>query len=219
MLLIVSLSFINIMSKLATSPISQIPPKSADPTSPGLPPTTKGNNGAVPPALSTNALSAPGSLDISTLGISEPQLRRQSLECLVAVLKSLVAWGTTSTNTVETPGEKEQIRTHSGEDVRSDNVTPDHSIDRLSVAPSLSESSRLPTPEQINDDPTKFENAKQKKTTLLEGIKKFNFKPKRVCLHGTRCVVSHSIRAGHQFFHRNWLYSKLDPSRNCAIPS
>lgn len=30
------------------------------------------------------------------------------------------------------------------------------------------------------DDPSRFENAKQRKTTLLQGIKKFNFKPKRV---------------------------------------
>lgn len=30
------------------------------------------------------------------------------------------------------------------------------------------------------DEPSRFENAKQRKTTLLEGIKKFNFKPKRV---------------------------------------
>ena len=180
----ISHSFINIISKLATAPISHVPPKSADPTSPGLPPTTRNNGSAVPPSLNTNSLSTPGSLDSSALGISEPQLRKQSLECLVAILKSLVAWGTTSTNSVETPAEKEQIRTQSGEDVRSDNVTPDHSADRLSVVPSTSESSRLPTPEQIADDPTKFESAKQRKTTLLEGIKKFNFKPKRVCLCG-----------------------------------
>jgi brefeldin A-inhibited guanine nucleotide-exchange protein len=38
---------------------------------------------------------------------------------------------------------------------------------------------RQPTPEII-DDPTKFESAKQKKTTLLQGLKKFNFKPKKV---------------------------------------
>ncbi|KAF8918488.1 hypothetical protein CPB85DRAFT_1430659 [Mucidula mucida] len=31
----------------------------------------------------------------------------------------------------------------------------------------------------ITDDPGRFESAKQRKTTLLEGIKKFNFKPKR----------------------------------------
>ena len=37
------------------------------------------------------------------------------------------------------------------------------------------------TPAAIqSDDPSRFENAKQRKTTLLEGIKKFNFKPKRV---------------------------------------
>ncbi|EKM59125.1 uncharacterized protein PHACADRAFT_113382 [Phanerochaete carnosa HHB-10118-sp] len=169
---------INIISKLATAPISQIPHKSADPTSPGLPPTSKTNGNAVPPALSTNALSSLGAIDTSTLGTSESQLRRQSLECLVATLKSLVAWGTTNATSVEHPGDKEQTRTAAG-DERADTVTPDHSMDKLSTAPSLAESSRMPTPDQIADDPTKFESAKQKKTTLLEGIKKFNYKPKR----------------------------------------
>lgn len=176
------------MSKLATAPISQIPPKSADPTSPGLPPASKTNGHAVPPALNTNALSSPGSIDTLNLGASEPQLRRQSLECLVATLKSLVAWGTANTPNVESSSEKEQIRTLPGDD-RADTVTPDYSMDRLSAAPSLSDSSRLPTPEQTTDDPTKFESAKQKKTTLLEGIKKFNYKPKRVSLHWVCCYM------------------------------
>lgn len=167
---------INIVSKLATAPISHVPPKSTDPTSPNLPPSSKTNGNAVPPALSTNALSGPGAIDTSTLGTSESQLRRQSLECLVSTLKSLVTWGTMNNAAVES-NEKEQTRTQ-GDD-RSDTVTPDHSMDRLSAAPSLSESSRMPTPDQSADDPTKFESAKQKKTTLLEGIKKFNFKPKR----------------------------------------
>ena len=145
----------------------------------------------MPPALNTNALSVPGTLDTSALGISEPQLRKQSLECLVAVLKSLVAWGTTSTNHVETPGDREQTRTQPGDDTRVETVTPDHSVDRLSTAGSVADSSRLPTPDQITDDPTKFESAKQRKTTLLEGIKKFNFKPKRVRIPNLYTIMSH----------------------------
>lgn len=136
----------------------------------------------MPPSLHANSMAGPAHVDTSNLGTSEPQLRRQSLECLVAVLKSLVAWGTTSTSSVDTSGDKEQAKSLPGEDIRTENVTPDHSMDRLSTTASVSESSRIPTPEQIADDPTKFESAKQRKTTLLEGIKKFNFKPKRVSI-------------------------------------
>jgi brefeldin A-inhibited guanine nucleotide-exchange protein len=59
-------------------------------------------------------------------------------------------------------------------------MAPDQSVDKLSAGASV-EALRQPTPDLV-DDPSKFESAKQKKTTLLEGIKKFNFKPKRVRL-------------------------------------
>ncbi|KAI0347121.1 Sec7-domain-containing protein [Trametopsis cervina] len=174
---------INIVSKLGTAPITHAPPKISDPTSPGLAPTSKGNPNAVPPSLSTNALSVPGTLDTSSLGHTESQLRRQSLECLVAVLRSLVAWGTTNSGSVNAGGldtsSDQSTRSAQAEDIRASAVTPDPSIDRISATTSVTESSRLPTPDQFVDDPTKFENAKQKKTTLLEGIKKFNYKPKR----------------------------------------
>ncbi|THG97613.1 hypothetical protein EW026_g4418 [Hermanssonia centrifuga] len=170
--------FINIVSKLGSSPITSIPPKGTEPTNPSQQPSSKTNPNAVPPSLSTTALSVPGSLDTSGLGLTEQQLRRQSLECLVAVLKSLVAWGTANTAQVESPGDQ-TTRTIPIDDVREEVVTPDTSFDRLSAMPSASETSRQPTPDQIPDDPSRFESAKQKKTTLLEGIKKFNFKPKR----------------------------------------
>lgn len=111
------------------------------------------------------------------MGLSEQQLKRQGLECLVAVLKSLVVWGTAGTApTTAEGGVESSLRSQIGEDVRQDAVTPDPSQDQIVQ----SDSTRQPTPEVV-DDPGKFESAKQKKTTLLEGIKKFNFKPKRVC--------------------------------------
>ncbi|KAI0638023.1 hypothetical protein C8Q77DRAFT_1047692 [Trametes polyzona] len=166
----------NIISKIGTAPISSVPQKGNDPNSPALQPQTKHHHGAgqVPPSFSTASLSVPGNVDVSTIGNSEVQLRRQGLECLVAVLKSLVAWGTTSTSPpehVQDPMTRSQV-----EEARRDNSTPDVTTDRLS--PAAIDPTRGPTPELV-DDPTKFESAKQKKTTLLEGIKKFNFKPKR----------------------------------------
>lgn len=176
-------SIINIISKLATAPISHVPQKGQEPTSPALQPTSKNHSNSVAPALSTSALAVSGTIDNSGLGLSEPKLRKQSLECLVAVLKSLVVWGTANNPNTESPGEPgSRPPTVPGEELRADTITPENSMDRLSAAPSLSESSRIPTPDPVSDDPTKFESAKQKKTTLLEGIKKFNFKPKRVWL-------------------------------------
>jgi brefeldin A-inhibited guanine nucleotide-exchange protein len=81
----------------------------------------------------------------------------------VAVLRSLVAWGTGK---------------NAATDEQSNSMpTPDASVslDRLP----LPDVARGPTPD-IVDDPSRFESAKQKKTTLMEGIKRFNQKPKKV---------------------------------------
>ena len=116
-------------------------------------------------------------MDTTTMGLSEGQLRRQGLECLVAVLRSLVAWGTTTKGVDDVPplaSAKSQ-----GEDIKRDPITPEAPLERLSTGGVSVETFRQATPD-FGDDPTKFESAKQKKTTLLEGIKKFNYKPKRV---------------------------------------
>lgn len=176
----VFLSLMNIVSKLSSAPMTQNPKKENDPTSPGLPPQSKGHQNSVPPTLSTSALAVPGNMDIASMGLSESQLKRQALETLVSVLKSLVVWGTATTATSDPSGES-HARSQAAEESQVEAVTPDPSTDRLSGFASSFETSRQPTPE-IADDPGRFESAKQRKTTLLEGIKKFNFKPKRVCI-------------------------------------
>lgn len=168
----------NIISKISTTSISQTQQRTNDPTSPGLTPTTKTqHNNSVPPSLSTTALAGPIPPDTSSVVLSEQRLRRQGLECLVAVLKSLVVWGTANTAPPDNAPDSAN-RPHIGEELRGENATPDTSIDRIS-GPLSADPTRQPTPD-VADDPSKFESAKQKKTTLLEGIKKFNFKPKRV---------------------------------------
>ncbi|CAO1636783.1 unnamed protein product [Sympodiomycopsis kandeliae] len=177
----------------------------------------------LPPALSTAALPDSGNQDLSALAISpsegagnepvEVRLKRQSLECLCAVLRSLVIWSQRGSPTSE----------HSGP--ASSGAGLSHSISNGSVASGLdagqpssprvsedarygdeiqldgakdgslqhsSEASRVATPEpsttssrnagaavSAEDDPSRFQDAKQRKTILLEGIRKFNFKPKR----------------------------------------
>lgn len=111
------------------------------------------------------------------MGLSEVQLKRQGLECLVTVLRSLVTWGTGSA-TKPGPGGEDGPNAPSrpGNDHR-DSIAPDTSGDRLAAGAST-DMLRQPTPE-VTDDPSKFESAKQRKITQLEGIKKFNSKPKR----------------------------------------
>ncbi|KAF7301642.1 Guanine nucleotide exchange factor [Mycena indigotica] len=164
----------NIISKIGSMPFAVAPQKIGEPPSPALSPTVK-NHGtsSVPPSLSTTALTVSGSMDTSVIGLSESQLKRQGLECLVAVLRSLVAWGTASGKIADDPLATPSTRSQTGEELRRDSIDPD----RLSGGPSV-EALRQPTPD-IVDDPSRFESAKQKKTTLLEGLKKFNFKPKR----------------------------------------
>ncbi|KAJ7283686.1 hypothetical protein C8J57DRAFT_1293277 [Mycena rebaudengoi] len=165
----------NIISKIGSMPFAATPPKASEPPSPALTPTVKAHG--VPPSLSTSSLAVSGTMDTSVLGLSENQLKRQGLECLVAVLRSLVAWGTASGKMSDDPLATPSTRSHQGDNTRRDSMTADSSLDKLSAGPSV-EALRQPTPDLV-DDPSKFENAKQKKTTLLEGIKKFNFKPKR----------------------------------------
>lgn len=169
-------SFINIVSKFASMPISALHQKGTEPPSPALSPTPKNPAPTIATSLGNSVLTVPGTLDTSTMGLTEGQLRRQGLECLVSVLRSLVAWGIAvgKGDDVHTGAPS---RSQYGDDAKRETSTPEGPADRLSVA--SSETFRHPTPELV-DDPSRFESAKQKKTTLLEGIKKFNFKPKKV---------------------------------------
>ncbi|KAN0116045.1 hypothetical protein V8E52_006351 [Russula decolorans] len=153
---------VNVITKLSSSTQSGIPgQKNAESTGTATQPSAKPQNTTLAPSLSTSALSAPSTVDPTTPNQTEAQLRRQGLECLVAVLRSLVAWGTGKSATTED---------------HNNNITPDASasLDRLP----LPEVARGSTPD-IADDPSRFESAKQKKTTLMEGIKRFNQKPKK----------------------------------------
>ena len=169
-------SLMNIISKFAaTTPSSNSSARLSEPPSPALSPTTKTSAASQQHSFTSAILSVPGTMDTSTLGLSESHLRRQALECLVTVLRSLVAWGTAAGKVNE---ESLLAATRSSQDERREPATPEARTERLSMT-YPPEVVRQPTPDVL-DDPARFETAKQKKTTLLEGIKKFNFKPKRV---------------------------------------
>lgn len=156
-------------------------------TSVAAPPPTKPQNATLAPSLSTSALSGPSTVDPTTPMQTEAQIRRQGLECLVAILRSLVAWGTGKSGTMED---------------QNINITPDASasLDRLP----LPEVTRGSTPD-IADDPSRFESAKQKKTTLMEGIKRFNQKPKKVSSVVRQGFFRFISCKGHTIFCRDWL--------------
>lgn len=172
-------SLMTIISKLGTSHTAGPQPKGSDPSSPALTPTnSKHGSGTVPPSLTIAALSIPGSIDSTIIGLSEAQLKRQGTECLVTVLKSLVTWGTGASSGLSSnlSASEVALKSRASEDGQGAPVEPGERTSSFHL-----ETTRQSTPD-ISDDPSRFESAKQKKTTLLEGIKKFNFKPKRVSL-------------------------------------
>lgn len=170
----------NTLSKISSTHSNASAPKAAEPASPALQPSTKHHGSNVPPALSTSALAVPGNADNQNLGLSEQQLKRQGLESLVAVLRSLVTWGIASGKSLNPPepvpdtaGSSSSIRVSNGEGMVSD-----PSLEKLSAPVNGGDLSRVTTPE-ISDDPGRFENAKQRKTILQDGIRRFNYKPKK----------------------------------------
>jgi brefeldin A-inhibited guanine nucleotide-exchange protein len=146
---------------------------------------------AIPPSLSTAAL-VPETNKEAYAGLSpEIKLKRQSLECLVAALKSLVAWSThnSASTTTTTRGEerasisedglgRQMAMSQTGSQTDLPSSTPIWPEISRSASTVPSNGMNTPIPE-AEDDVGRFETAKARKTNLLEGIKKFNFKPKR----------------------------------------
>ncbi|KAK9475476.1 uncharacterized protein V1510DRAFT_409312 [Dipodascopsis tothii] len=133
---------------------------------------------AIPPSFSIAASSIQAhSIDASIVPI-EYILKRQALECLVAVLRSLVTWSQNgiadaTARFTESTHETE----HSTEECSRSGTpgTPSASTVNLGLeAPTRTNGRTTPI-----DDPTQFESLKHRKTALLDGIRMFNFKPKR----------------------------------------
>jgi hypothetical protein len=144
----------------------------------------------IPPSLTTSAMGGAGSSSDPLGGRREAwahlspevKLRRQSLECLVTVLRSLVQWGTAgprgSASTAAHMGGVDESHPRASEDVGREGGAAVGMENGSSAEGRTGASS--PTIGTEEDDPERFESAKQRKNALMEGIKKFNFKPKRV---------------------------------------
>lgn len=98
----------------------------------------------------------------------ESHLKRQSLECLAAVLHSLVQWA--SRGTVE-----DELASPTRDSSDSADESAESPVDNSAVG---SPNPAAESPEQ-EDDPSRLQSAKARKTMLLEGIRLFNEKPSR----------------------------------------
>ncbi|MCO5556103.1 hypothetical protein L7F22_009647 [Adiantum nelumboides] len=200
---------INVISRLAQTHImpGSLSEKDADSSTPSS--SGRGRNDAptIPPTLSTANPNEAGVQEISQSLAGQPievRLKRQSLESLCSVLRSLVIWSGKSAmpadavqpNGGSADGSASPAR--ASFDVRGSGYSRgdgsakanEHSRnDSGSMTPNIASSaimnsstpdfSRVNTPDLPIDDPTRFETAKERKTMLMEGIKRFNFKPKR----------------------------------------
>jgi len=93
----------------------------------------------------------------------EYKVKLKAMECVSILLQSLVVWC------------KEHglgaVQPESGKDHKEE----DHLAKPVSLSSSFAE--MMPT----EDNPEQFEQIKNMKHLLIEGIEKFNFKPKNVC--------------------------------------
>lgn len=133
--------------------------------------------GTLPPSLSTANINTNATHDVPVP--IDYMLKYQSVECLVESLRSLVNWSQQGIADATT-GSQEPDSRNSLEDPRPS--TDLNHFSKLSVhSPRLSTAATPTAPSTpfLEDDPSQLEKAKQRKTALINGIRQFNFKPKR----------------------------------------
>ncbi|KAI9492851.1 hypothetical protein BDB00DRAFT_826694 [Zychaea mexicana] len=152
----------------------------------------------IPPPLTTDTVQSNDRQASQGVPLPESAIRYRSLECLVAVLRSLVSWYTNGSVSVSagakadddqssgnTPRESEDIRQS------TDRLTSHSNSSAARLSPNIdpnadSSNNNLNgngtgenTPSPPLDDPEQFENLKHRKRVLQEGIRQFNWKPKK----------------------------------------
>ncbi|SCV04177.1 LANO_0G08636g1_1 [Lachancea nothofagi CBS 11611] len=157
------------------------------------------------PLLSISNLSSSNSSDNLNFPV-EFALKMTSLNCMVAVLRSLSSWAHKALNASSPTSDYSQARTRSASTVAGTNgkkplSTHSSSVD---VESEGKEASQLESLDQTQiesglelDDPAQFENLKLRKTELQDCINIFNYKPKRGIkeLLGRRFITHDSPRS------------------------
>ncbi|KAG0187847.1 guanine nucleotide exchange protein for ADP-robosylation factor [Apophysomyces sp. BC1034] len=139
----------------------------------------------IPPPLTTAMVQSNDKHNNLGANIPESAIKYKSLECLVAVLQSLVSWYTNNSVSVPAVSRSSVETPRTSEDQRQ-------STDMLTSHSNSSTQRLSPTTSSINvngatngtstprlDDPEQFENKKHRKQLLQEGIRQFNWKPKK----------------------------------------
>ena len=131
------------------------------------------DHGKLPPSLTTASLMNTTNQD-SDLPV-DFLLKQQSLECLVRILQSLVNWSQETLAATASRIPESDIKP-SFENLRESlEATQSGSSPRLMPI----DMTMGPSTPLIEDDPGQLEKAKQRKTALINGIRQFNFKPKK----------------------------------------
>ncbi|KAI9317717.1 hypothetical protein BX666DRAFT_1856976 [Dichotomocladium elegans] len=182
---------VNILSKITTSHIFPNHPKddihshSSAVSSPAHPKHPK--NVMIPPPLTTDTVQHTEKLSGVNTHLSESAIRFRSLECLVAILRSLVTWYTNGSvsvtagsrldddqSSVNTPRDSEDLngRLMSHSNASGARLSP-------AVLGNNGSSTNVSTPTTPLDDPEQFETLKHRKQIIQEGVRQFNWKPKK----------------------------------------
>lgn len=145
----------------------------------------------IPPPLTTDTVQSNEKQAQSHAPLSDSVLKFKSLECLVAVLRSLVSWYTNGSvsvsagrgvdevqSSVNTPRDSEDTSTRIRQS--TDHLTnhSNASSQRLSPSGGVNGTGNNASTPPL-DDPEQFENLKHRKQLLQEGIRQFNWKPKK----------------------------------------
>ncbi|KAI1738697.1 guanine nucleotide exchange factor [Xylaria scruposa] len=125
--------------------------------------------GMLPPPLNVRDIVPPAEPESEIP--KEYMIKRAALDSLVEALRSLLNWSMAGRPTVNGVAGESETRA-STDDIRE------------SIDPSIAESNSRETPippstPVIEDDPAQLEKEKARKTALSNGIRQFNFKPKR----------------------------------------
>ncbi|KAI8994988.1 hypothetical protein BDB01DRAFT_872611 [Pilobolus umbonatus] len=137
----------------------------------------------IPPPLTTATILNTDKHN-QAMAMPESAIRFKSLECLVAVLRSLVDWYSNN-SVIITAGvaEEEEHSTPRASEDQSSTLTTHHnnnSSQRLASAISSNNGSSANVNGSFRlDDPEEFENLKHRKQLLQEGVRQFNWKPKK----------------------------------------
>ncbi|KAF3937435.1 hypothetical protein ABW19_dt0208610 [Dactylella cylindrospora] len=140
----------------------------------------------LPPSLSATSIAAAPPPGYNTEGLYPPEyiLKRESMECLVEALRSLVSWAQKG---IEAAQIQENNSRESVDNRESFDHTPSKGLSGPGT-PQLELDRKVPSNSDLNgmvDDPSQFEKSKLRKNALSECVRKFNFKPK----HGIKAAI------------------------------